>query len=86
MPKGFNITVEGMDELKKKFGDRTNSILSDISEEIEGAAYNIQQRPERFNINKEPQYIQSGQVMDLWISQDKKVALDSANNKQNYIP
>lgn len=50
------------------------------------ASYIIQQRPERFDVNKEPVYIQSGQVMDLWISQERKVALDSLNNKQNYLP
>ncbi len=50
------------------------------------SAFVIQQRPERFDINKNPVYIQSGQVMDLWISQEKKVAVDSLNNKQNYLP
>jgi eukaryotic-like serine/threonine-protein kinase len=32
-------------------------------------AYVFQQRPEKFDSEKRPQYIQSGQVMDLWISQ-----------------
>jgi len=32
-------------------------------------AYVFQQRPEKFDAERRPQYIQSGQVMDLWISQ-----------------
>lgn len=50
------------------------------------SSFIIQQRPERFDVNKNPVYIQSGQVMDLWISQEKKVGIDSLNNKQNYLP
>jgi eukaryotic-like serine/threonine-protein kinase len=50
------------------------------------AAFIFQQRPERFDLNKNPVYIQSGQVMDIWISQEKKVVSDSLSNKQNNLP
>lgn len=33
------------------------------------ASFVFQQRPEKFDTDRRPQYIQSGQVMDLWISQ-----------------
>lgn len=33
------------------------------------AAFVFKQRPERFDTDKIPRYIQSGQVMDIWISQ-----------------
>ncbi len=48
-------------------------------------AFVIQQNPARFDVNKNPIYIQAGQVMDLYISQEKR-PVDSLNNKQNYIP
>lgn len=50
------------------------------------AAYVIQQRPERFDENHAPRYIQSGQLMDIWISQVMKVAMDSTSNKKNELP
>ncbi len=49
------------------------------------AAFVIQQRPERLDINKSPVFIQSGQVMDIWISQKMRVPVDSTANK-NKIP
>ncbi len=42
-------------------------------------AYVIQQRPDRFDVDKKLTYIQQGQLMDLWISQQMKTAIDSLN-------
>lgn len=50
------------------------------------AAYVIQQRPDRFDENHAPRYIQSGQLMDIWISQVMKVAIDSTSAKKNELP
>ncbi|HQW83958.1 MAG TPA: hypothetical protein PK987_05845, partial [Ferruginibacter sp.] len=50
------------------------------------AAYVVQQRPDRFDENKAPMYIQSGQLMDVWISQIMKVAIDSTTTKKNELP
>ncbi|MBX2933807.1 MAG: PASTA domain-containing protein [Ferruginibacter sp.] len=50
------------------------------------AAYVIQQRPDRFDENQAPIYIQSGQLMDIWISQVMKVAKDSTSTKKNELP
>lgn len=41
------------------------------------SAFVFKQRPERFDGDKVPAYIQSGQVMDIWISQVMKVITDS---------
>ncbi len=50
------------------------------------SAFVVEQRPDRFDVNKNPVYIQAGQVMDIYISQDKRAAIDTLNNKQNYLP
>ncbi len=41
------------------------------------AAFIWKQVPPRFNEDKEPVFIQSGQLMDLWISPEMKVARDT---------
>ncbi len=43
------------------------------------AAFVYQQSPPRFNEQKEPVYIQSGQLMDIWISKEMKLPRDSTN-------
>lgn len=50
------------------------------------AAFVIQQRPDRFDANQAPIYIQSGQLMDIWISQVMKVTNDSTSAKKNELP
>jgi beta-lactam-binding protein with PASTA domain len=47
------------------------------------SAYIFKQRPERYDINDAPKYIQSGQVMDIWVSQVMKTITDSTNKKEN---
>ncbi|MGB4843477.1 MAG: PASTA domain-containing protein [Ferruginibacter sp.] len=49
-------------------------------------AYVVQQRPERFDENKIPVTIQSGQLMDIWISQAMKNLTDSSAAKKNELP
>ena len=46
------------------------------------AAFVFKQRPERFDADQKPMFIQSGQVMDLWISQVMKFPVDSVTVKQ----
>ena len=43
------------------------------------AAFVYQQVPPRFNDDKQPVYIQSGQLMDIWVSKEMKVLKDSTN-------
>jgi eukaryotic-like serine/threonine-protein kinase len=45
------------------------------------SAFVYQQRPERFDAEKRPMFIQSGQLVDLWISQVKKTPADTVNIK-----
>ena len=46
------------------------------------SAFVFKQRPERFDADKKPMFIQSGQVMDIWISQMMKFPVDSVTVKQ----
>jgi eukaryotic-like serine/threonine-protein kinase len=47
------------------------------------SAYVIKQRPERFDEENIPIYIRSGQLMDVWISQENKpLESDSLTNKK----
>ncbi len=41
------------------------------------SAFVIQQRPDRFDMEKKIILIQSGQLMDIWISQEMKLVIDS---------
>ncbi|MEP7236448.1 MAG: PASTA domain-containing protein [Ferruginibacter sp.] len=50
------------------------------------SAYIIKQRPERFDSDKILVYIQSGQLMDIWISQDMRILTDSLPKKKNETP
>jgi beta-lactam-binding protein with PASTA domain len=58
-----------------------DGIISDT-----GSAFVIRQRPERFNIDNMLIYIQSGQLMDLWISQQMKNPIDSLAKKKANLP
>jgi len=46
------------------------------------AAFIFKQRPYRFDEEKKPLFIQSGQLMDIWISQVMKFTADSVTVKQ----
>ncbi len=51
------------------------------------AAFVFKQSPETRDIEGAPQFIKSGQVMDLWISQAMKYPTDSVTvNKKNQLP
>ena len=49
------------------------------------SAYVFKQRPETVNVNNQPVFIKSGQLMDIWISQVMKLPPDSIAIK-NKIP
>ena len=50
------------------------------------SAYIVWQRPERFDADKILVMIRSGQLMDIRISQEMKVAIDSLSKKINNLP
>ena len=50
------------------------------------SAYIIKQRPERFDVDNLLMYIQSGQLMDVWISQQMRIVNDSLPKKKTQLP
>ena len=44
------------------------------------SAYIFKQDPPRKNVEGEPVYIQSGQLMDIWLSSTQKIPVDSLKN------
>jgi len=46
------------------------------------SAFIYQQRPERFDAENRPLLIHSGQLMDIWISQQMKIITDTVNIKK----
>lgn len=59
----------------------SNGAISDTA-----SAFVIQQRPERFDADAMILTIRSGQLMDIWISQNMRIATDSLSTKNNKIP
>jgi eukaryotic-like serine/threonine-protein kinase len=47
------------------------------------AAFVYKQNPPRFTEDKQAVFVQSGQVMDLWVSKEMKVLKDSTTNNTN---
>lgn len=58
-----------------------DGIISDTA-----SAYVIKQRPDRFDSENMLIYIQSGQLMDIWISQEMRILTDSLPKKKNETP
>ncbi|MFZ1304322.1 MAG: PASTA domain-containing protein [Ferruginibacter sp.] len=71
-----------LDENGISFG----AIIPDGSITDTASAYIIKQRPERLDPDNMLIYIQSGQLMDVWISQQMRIINDSIPKKKNEIP
>lgn len=50
------------------------------------SAFIIRQRPERFDVDQMLIYIRSGQLMDIWLSQEMKNPVDSLSKKKDNLP
>jgi beta-lactam-binding protein with PASTA domain len=51
------------------------------------SAFIVKQRPERFDVDNIPIYIRSGQLMDVWISQENKpIVSDSLSKQKDNLP
>ena len=58
-------------------GISIGAVLPDVDVRDTANAYVYKQRPERYDDDKQPRYIQAGQLMDVWISPVMKVPKDS---------
>lgn len=62
------------------------AVIADGTITDTASTFVIQQRPDRFDVNQQLIYIQQGQLMDIWISQSMKAAIDSLNKRKIDIP
>ena len=67
-------------------GINLGALITEGSITDTASAYIIKQRPERLDIDNMLIYIQSGQLMDVWISQQNRIVNDSIPKKKNEIP
>jgi len=86
VPSLIGLTFAEAKALLEQNGIGLGAVIPDGVLKDTAAAYVVQQRPDRFDENKAPMYIQSGQLMDVWISQIMKVAIDSTTTKKNELP
>ena len=63
-------------------GISIGAILTDGGVKDTANAFVYKQNPERFDEEKKPRYIKSGQVMDIWLSPVMKTPKDSLDNKK----
>jgi beta-lactam-binding protein with PASTA domain len=64
-------------------GISLGAVITEGNVKDSAGAYVFKQNPDRFDEDKKPRYIQSGQVMDLWISPVMIILTDSSDKKQN---
>ncbi|UEG48683.1 PASTA domain-containing protein [Ferruginibacter lapsinanis] len=62
-------------------GISIGAIISETDIKDTASAFIYKQNPERFNEEKQPMYIHSGQVMDIWISPVMIYLKDTLNNQ-----
>lgn len=67
-------------------GISIGAIIPEGSISDTASAYIIKQRPERLDPDNMLIYIQSGQLMDVWISQQMRIINDSLPKRKNEIP
>lgn len=85
VPSLFGLTFADAKAFLDASGISIGAIIAEGRVTDTASAFVIQQRPERLDVNNQIIYIQSGQLMDIWISQEMKV-MDSLNKKKNEIP
>nr|AIA17727.1 PASTA domain protein [uncultured bacterium] len=82
VPSLIGMTYQEAKAYLDESGIGLGAIIVDGQVTDTASAYIFKQRPQRFDLNDMPVYIQSGQVMDIWISQVMKVITDSTGKKE----
>lgn len=83
VPSIIGLTLSEAKILLEASGVEIGAIIADQGITDTAAAFVYQQNPPRYNEDKEPLYIQSGQLMDIWVSKEKKVIKDSTVTNDN---
>jgi hypothetical protein len=75
------MTYKEAKSLLEEYGISFASVIADRDVKDTANAFIYRQNPERFDEEKVPRYIQSGQVMDIWLSPVMKSPKDSLDKK-----
>ena len=86
VPSLTGITFAEAKAILDENGISFGAIIPDGNITDTASAYIIKQRPERFDVDNLLMYIQSGQLMDVWISQQMRIINDSLPKKKNELP
>jgi eukaryotic-like serine/threonine-protein kinase len=81
VPSLLGLTYSEAKALLEANGISIGAILTDPGVRDTANAFVYKQNPERFDEEKKPRYIQSGQLMDIWLSAVMKVPKDSLDNQ-----
>jgi beta-lactam-binding protein with PASTA domain len=80
VPSLIGMTYAEAKALLEGEGINIGALIPDPGITDTAAAFVYKQNPPRYTEDKQPVYIQSGQLMDLWISPVMKAPQDSTNN------
>lgn len=79
VPQMEGMTFEEAKILLQESGILLGAVVADPDVLDSAAAFIWKQSPPRYDDQKEPVYIQPGQLMDLWISKEMKNIIDTLN-------
>lgn len=79
VPQMEGMTFEEAKILLQESGILLGAVVADPDVVDSAAAFIWKQSPPRYDDQKEPVYIQPGQLMDLWISKEMKNVIDTLN-------
>ena len=79
VPELLGMTFEEAKSLLEGNGILLGAVVADPDVVDSAAAFIWKQSPPRYDDQKEPVYIQPGQLMDLWISKEMRIVTDSLN-------
>ncbi|MEP7254801.1 MAG: PASTA domain-containing protein [Ferruginibacter sp.] len=82
VPSLVGMTYSEAKSYLEESGIGLGAIIADGRLTDTASAFVFKQRPDRFDADKKPLFIQSGQLMDIWISQAMKYPTDSVTVKQ----
>lgn len=86
VPSLLGMTFAEARSYLQESGINLGAVIGDGKITDTASAFVVQQRPERFDAGNRPIFIQSGQLMDVWISQEMKIAIDSVSKVKNQLP
>ena len=81
VPSLLGMTYKEAKAYLEQAGISIGAVLPDPDVRDTANAFVYMQRPERFDEEKKPRYIQPGQIMDIWISAVMKMPKDSVEIK-----